>query len=212
VADESIEASEERLVVTIRTVIEAPFSGGERFRAVAGPTRALRRTMRWLLALTIITAGISVVLTSTGGAALGWLVASGVGVALWATARWIGGENETLLCERGMLVHRRPGPWRNRRRALSTEGLLRIQLPSSRGVTDTSDGIRIGWPREGWTVFRFLRAEEGAFLAEALRRHLSPRTGDPVPSIPFPRRPDLRVPARSAPETILRARVPRPRR
>jgi hypothetical protein len=199
-------------MLPLRTILEDPFPRGERFAVVVGPSRAARRATRALLGVAAASGALGLAFAAAGRSAYGLLEACAAALILVAALRAICGGTETVVCESRMLIHRRWGALGDRRRALSTDGLLRIRLPAARERLGLSRGIRIEWRRESWTVFRLLGAREALWIAEALQRHLMPRTADPLASIPFPSAPSPRRPARSAPEHALRPREPRPGR
>ena len=165
-----------------RILVEYPVVGGEKFAALIGPSSCSRNTTRAFLALAFLAFGSYGLAPLTGQAALPCAILGALSLALSVGCAWISGGEETLVCQGGVLRHRKAGVFGDRRNSAPVVDLVRCRavLHARRGALGT--GIRLVTVRGEWRVGRGLRPEDARGLVDLLERHL----GIEPKVIPFP--------------------------
>ena len=198
-------------MIACRILKERPTAGGEKFSARIGPAPFLRRGTPALLAGALLAAagGVLRVQTGTGGGVL-LLCALGLG-GLSVLAGWLSGGPESLVCQGGVLRHRRHGGFGEERHERPTRDLRRVHPPRP-GHAAATRGIRLEFSHESWSVGRGLSRKDAEDLVWLLNRHLSLSPEEAIDSVPvervsFARSRPVDSPARTSPGDVARTRT-----
>jgi len=187
-------------MLAIRVLEERPIVGGEKFSALIGPSRLFRRLTALALASALAVVAAAVLASAGGFPGRGSVGAALALFALSVASAWLSGGPEELVCQGGVVRHRRAGALADRGRVVRLDDVRAVREPAGPGLAGTP-GVALETPDGIIRVGRRLAFEDARWLAEALRGHL--RAAGAIGRTAAERPASAPVPHRSAPPDAL---------